>query len=125
MVGGQTVTVTYEGKTDTFKVTVKEAATRGGDPEGWTLLADFSFNGEPAEGEGFTGGEAEAKGTYTLVDHEGNGKALKLNGTSQFLTVTKKDGSSLLTGMDEVEVSFQMKPSMSATTGILCSSEYE
>ncbi|MCB6416796.1 hypothetical protein LI221_17375, partial [Faecalimonas umbilicata] len=52
---------------------------------------------------------------YTLVDHEGNGKALKLNGTSQFLTVTKKDGSSLLTGMDEVEVSFQMKPSTSAT----------
>ena len=114
MVGGQTVTVTYEGKTDTFKVTVKEAATPE-IPEGWTLLADFSFNGEPAEGEGFTGGEAEAKGTYTLVDHEGNGKALKLNGTDQFLTVTKEDGSSLLTGMDEVEVSFQMNPSTSAT----------
>lgn len=74
MVGGQTVTVTYEGKTDTFNVTVKEAATPE-IPEGWTLLADFSFDEEPTEGEGFTGGEAEAKGTYTLVDHEGNGKA--------------------------------------------------
>ena len=77
-------------------------------------MADFSFNEEPAEGEGFTGGEAEAKGTYTLVDHEGNGKALKLNGTDQFLTVTKEDGSSLLTGMDEVEVCFQMNPSTRA-----------
>ena len=99
----------------------KDALVEKGDvptpeiPEGWTLLADFSFDEEPTEGEGFTGGEAEAKGTYTLVDHEGNGKALKLNGTDQFLTVTKEDGSSLLTGMDEVEVSFQMNPSTSAT----------
>ena len=45
--------------------------------------------------------------TYTLVDH-GTGKALKLDGTSQFLNVTAKDGTSLLTGVEEMTVSFQI-----------------
>ncbi|MFR8239148.1 MAG: beta-L-arabinofuranosidase domain-containing protein, partial [Dorea sp.] len=108
--GEQTVTVTYGGKTATFKVTVKEAAK----PEIPEVLADFNFDAAPAEGEAFDGGNAKASGTYTLVDH-GTGKALKLDGTSQFLNVTAKDGTSLLTGVEEMTVSFQINPGQSAT----------
>ncbi|MCB6416711.1 hypothetical protein LI221_16925, partial [Faecalimonas umbilicata] len=67
-------------------------------PEVPEVLADFNFDAAPAEGEAFDGGNAKASGTYTLVDH-GTGKALKLDGTSQFLNVTAKDGTSLLTGV--------------------------
>ena len=78
------------------------------------VLADFNFDAAPAEGEAFDGGNAEASGTYTLVDH-GTGKALKLDGISQFLNVTAKDGTSLLTGVEEMTVSFQINPGRSAT----------
>ena len=83
-------------------------------PEVPEVLADFNFDAAPAEGEAFDGGNAKASGTYTLVDH-GTGKALKLDGTSQFLNVTAKDGTSLLTGVEEMTVSFQINPGQSAT----------
>ena len=76
------------------------------------ILADFNFD---ADGDFFGGGNAKAAGTYTLVDH-GTGKALKLTGgEKQHLAVTAKDGSSLLTGVEELTVSFQIKPENSAT----------
>ena len=92
----------------------KEALTEEPEPIESNVLADFNFDAAPAEGEGFDGGNATATGTYELVDH-GTGKALKLNGTDQFLTVTDKDGNSLLTGVKELTVSFQMNPGQSAT----------
>ena len=71
------------------------------------LLADFNFDAE-AEGGGFTGGSAKASGSYTLEDHDG-GKAIHLNGSSQFLTVTDAEGNSLLTGKDAVTFSYDIK----------------
>ncbi|MDD6617637.1 MAG: family 43 glycosylhydrolase [Clostridiales bacterium] len=71
------------------------------------LLADFNFDAE-AEGGGFTGGSAKASGSYTLEDHDG-GKAIHLDGSSQFLTVTDAEGNSLLTGKDAVTFSYDIK----------------
>jgi hypothetical protein len=95
-------------------LTGKMVETEEPEPIESTVLADFNFDAAPAEGEGFDGGNATATGTYELVDH-GTGKALKLNGTDQFLTVTDKDGNSLLTGVKELTVSFQMNPGQSKT----------
>lgn len=75
------------------------------------ILADFDFDDEES---GFTNGYAVAKGTYTLQDHDG-GKAIYLDGTSDFLEVTKENGESLLTGVKEMTVSFQAKPESAAT----------
>ena len=70
------------------------------------VLAEFTFDDEET---GFTNGYGVAAGTYTLQDHDG-GKALHLDGTSQFLEVKTKDGGSLLSGVKELTVSFQAKP---------------
>ena len=70
------------------------------------VLAEFTFDDEET---GFTNGYGVAAGTYTLQDHDG-GKALYLDGTSQFLEVKTKDGGSLLSGVKELTVSFQAKP---------------
>ena len=75
------------------------------------ILADFTFD---EDGEAFEGGNAKASGTYTLEEH-GDGKALKLNGNGQYLNVTAKDGSSLLTGVEEMTVSYQIRPEQSKT----------
>ncbi len=75
------------------------------------VLADFSFD---TDGAYFDGGNAKAAGTYTLETH-GAGKALKLNGDGQHLVVTDKNNHSLLTGLDEVTVSYQIKPESSRT----------
>ena len=74
------------------------------------LIADFDFDDEST---GFEGGNAKATGTYTLQDSydEENGKALYLDGSStNFLTVTDKDGNSLLTGYSELTISMDIKP---------------
>jgi len=77
------------------------------------IIAQFDFDDEAG---GFTGGGAKASGTYELKDsYDGAGKALYLNGSSQFLSVTKEDGSSLLTGLKEMTVSFEMKSDRTAT----------
>ncbi len=71
-----------------------------------TLLADFDFENEQADG-GFVCDGAKASGTYTLTDHD-NGKALHLDGSSQFLKVTDAEGKSLLTGKDAVTFSYDI-----------------
>ncbi len=70
------------------------------------ILADFTFDDEES---GFTNGYSVAAGSYSLQDH-GEGKALYLDGTSDFLEVTVKDGSSLLTDAKELTISLQAKP---------------
>ena len=71
------------------------------------LLADFDFDQE-MEGGGFSGGGAKAAGTYTLQQHNG-GNALYLDG-SQCLNVTAENGESLLTGQEEITISYDAKP---------------
>lgn len=91
---------------------VLKAAKNGLKKEVPEVLADFDFD---ADGEFFDGGNAKATGTYTLVEH-GDGKALKLDGSNkQYLTVVGTDGKSLLTDVEEMTVSYQIKPEKSRT----------
>ncbi len=76
------------------------------------LLLDFTF--DDAE-TGFKGGQAAAEPVGELREVDGR-KALYLNG-SEFLDVTKEDGSSLLTNVQAMTVSFDMKPTAHGTTG--------
>ncbi len=68
-------------------------------------LAEFTFDDEET---GFIGGQAVANGTGAPIIRDG---ALYLDGSgSNWLSVTKGDGSSLLTGRTELTVSFAAKP---------------
>ncbi|MBR5536043.1 MAG: hypothetical protein IKU60_05285 [Clostridia bacterium] len=78
------------------------------------ILASFTFDEEIGTGEGFDGGYAQAKGTYSLTER-GEGKALKLNGSGQFLTVTTTEGESLLKGVKEFTVTYLAKPAASTS----------
>ena len=79
------------------------------------LILDFDFENLTAGSE-ITGGGAKATGSYSLQDsYAGAGKALYLDGTSQFLNATKEDGTSLLAGLKEMTVSFEMKSDRTAT----------
>ena len=71
------------------------------------LIADFDFDRELADG-GFSGGGAKATGTYTTQEHNG-GNALYLDG-SQYLNVVADSGESLLTGKEEITISYDAKP---------------
>ena len=89
------------------------------DPER-KVLADFDFN---EKGSGFESENAKASGqSYELKDSwsKDAGKALYLNGSSNnFLTVTDKEGKSLLTGATELTVSYEMKPDRSQTNWVM------
>lgn len=50
---------------------------------------------------------AVAPASYGLADHDG-GKALSLDGSSQYLSLTAADGSSLLTGKEEFTISYDI-----------------
>ena len=66
------------------------------------LILDFDFENLTAGSE-ITGGGAKATGSYSLQDsYAGAGKALYLDGTSQFLNATKEDGTSLLAGLKKM-----------------------
>lgn len=74
-----------------------------------SLLAEFTFDDEET---GFSGGQAKASGGHTLTDsYEANaGKALHLDGTAnQWLAVTNNEGESLLTGVEELTISYDIK----------------
>ena len=65
---------------------------------GADLLLDFNFEGLSAGAE-ITTDTASATGGYTLTESYDGSSALHLDGTSsQWLNVTKSDGTSLLTG---------------------------
>lgn len=74
------------------------------------VLAEFDFDEENESG-GFDGGNAAAVkngSNISLEEHADNGMAVRL-GDASFLDVTAADGGSLLTGWDEVNVSFDLK----------------
>lgn len=85
-------------------------------PSSEDILADFDFDDEAG---GFEGGSARASGSYTLTDGY-DGKALYLDGSaSNYLTVTNLDGGSLLTGLDELTISYEMKPDRTGTNWVM------
>ncbi len=72
------------------------------------LIADFDFDDAKT---GFKGAGAIAKGSVKLTSGKSNkegDQAFDLTGDN-FLTVTKKDGSSLLTGLEEITISMDAK----------------
>lgn len=50
---------------------------------------------------------AEAPNSYDTSEHD-DGKALKLNGTNQYLSITAADGSSILKGKEEFTISYDI-----------------
>ena len=72
-------------------------------------LVDFDFENLKANGEILTD-TAKATGTYDLADsHAGGGNALSLNGKNQWLNITTPKGESLLTGKNEITISYDAK----------------
>lgn len=99
-------------------VTMEVKVLEGGhNPEpAATVLADFTFDNET---DGFIGGTAKASGSYTL-ENSYDGKALYLDGSaSNYLTVTNQEGGSLLTGLNEVTISYEMKPDRTTTNWVM------
>ena len=110
-IAGMGGTMAYAENTNTVENSSPSVSTRKltaaeNQEESSEVLADFTFDDEET---GFTNGYGVATGAYTLQDHDG-GKALHLDGTSEFLEVKTKDGGSLLSGVKELTVSFQAKP---------------
>ena len=109
--GRKTVTVSYGGFESTFDVIVEGTQDD-------SLLADFHFNDEET---GLTSEKARATGSYTLKEsYDENGKALYLDGSaSNYLTVTDQDGKSLLTGAEELTISYEAKPDRTTTNWVM------
>lgn len=106
----------YKGLLDNIVITgramtkgeIKKEAAKYTTVETPETLAEFNFDDEQS---GFAGGEAVASGSYKLVDHDG-GKAVYLDGKTDFLKVTGSDGGSLMAGglAKELTISVQVKP---------------
>ena len=84
------------------------------------LLADFTFDDEASV---LAGGNAKAtvNGSYELKDSKdaASKKALYLDGNaSNYLSITDKDGNSLLAGKTEITVSYDVKPDRTATSWV-------
>lgn len=84
-------------------------------PEKGSLIAEFTFDEEASEfyGAGAVAKKADPDDTYyaSVVNDETKGSVLHLNNTGNaevgnWLEVTKKDGSSLLSGVKEFTVSY-------------------
>ena len=72
-------------------------------------LVDFDFENLNANQEIVTD-SAKATGTYGLSDsHAGGGQALSLNGKNQWLDIKTPAGESLLTGLNELTISYDAK----------------
>ena len=85
-----------------------------------TLLAEFDFNTPASDGViTGTGAEAKVNGNIQLQDRIDGDTALYLDGSSgTYLNVTAENGSSLLTGKDEITISFDTKRARSNTSWI-------
>lgn len=85
------------------------------------LLADFTFDGASlADSTGKAKATATGNPTYGWVTKapgaaEDGQHSLELNGSSQYLSITKKDGSSLLSGYNQITVEFWMYPTKTST----------
>lgn len=79
-------------------------------------LAFFDFETEAEDGV-FDGKNAKATvtGGYELQEAEDGSNVLYLDGSSGFLTVTDKNGDSLLTGKEELMISYDAKPGRTGT----------
>ena len=83
------------------------------------LLLDFDFEGLSA-GQTITTETASASGGYTLTTSYDGSQALHLDGTSsQWLNVTKADGTSLLTGLEEMTISYDIQNERTGTNWAL------
>ena len=102
----------------------------GGSAQEWLVdeketkgeIAHFSFDDET---EGLKGAEAiaTANGTLSFVDDATRGKVLFLSNNA-WLNVTKEDGTSLLSGNDELTISYYSKVGRTATNwGFYASSD--
>lgn len=83
------------------------------------LLLDFDFEGLTG-GQSITTETASASGGYTLTTSYDGSQALHLDGTSsQWLNVTKADGTSLLTGLEEMTISYDIQNERTGTNWAL------
>lgn len=83
------------------------------------LLLDFDFEGLTG-GQSITTETASASGGYTLTTSYDGSQALYLDGTSsQWLNVTKADGTSLLTGLEEMTISYDIQNERTGTNWAL------
>ena len=83
------------------------------------LLLDFDFEGLQG-GQAITTETASASGGYTLTTSYDGSQALYLDGTSsQWLNVTKADGTSLLTGLEEMTISYDIQNERTGTNWAL------
>ena len=85
-----------------------------------TILAEFDFNTPASDGVfNGTGAKAKVNGNIQLQDRIAGDTALYLDGSSgTYLNVTAENGSSLLTGKDEITISFDTKRARSNTSWI-------
>ncbi len=73
------------------------------------VIAYFNFD-DKTEGFKGAGAAATVNGTVDIVEDAVAGKALKLDGTgTNYLTVTKENGDSLLMGLEELTISYWNK----------------
>ncbi len=87
------------------------------DPTEPKVLAEFTFDDEET---GFSSEHAKAEGAAYRLDKSLDGKALYLDGSaSNYLTVTDKDGGSLLAGLNEITISYEAKPDRTSTNWIM------
>ena len=109
--GKQTVTVSYGEQKAEFEILVEDSSETEA-----KLLLDFDFE-DLSAGQDIVTDTAKASGGYTLTgSYDGSGSALHLDGTAaQWLNVTAADGSSLLTGLEEMTVSYDIKNERTAT----------
>ncbi len=111
-----TATATLGGVSDSKVFDVTIAKVQGSMPE---PMASFNFDTEAQDGK-FTSGDVvaelagEKKAALQDRDTE-NGKALYLDGSASWLSLKKADGTSLLTGLEDVTISFDARPDRTAT----------
>ena len=106
---GQTITVSYteDGvtKTASFQVTIQEKEYPPVTEE--DLIASFTFDGE--DGLKGAGAAATVNGTAAYVDSfAGAGQAMSIS-SSNWLNVTKEDGTPLLQGLERITISYDSK----------------
>lgn len=83
------------------------------------LLASFDFNTDASDGA-FIGGSAKASvsGSYTLTERTDGDSAIYFDGGANYLSVTDADGKSLLTGKDEITISYDQKADRTDTNWV-------
>ena len=84
---------------------VNDASAAPGDGTEPAKLCELTFDGADALDAGAA--TATAPSGYDTVDYNG-GKALYLDGTNQYVSITKSDGSGLLAGKEEFTISFDI-----------------